>query len=110
MSETAHKLRPPNTTETVLCAIARIGGKVLYYGRGVVSGDWYVGLEWDDPEFLQAGLEEAEAEGERGMWHPCGLPMVRIDWLSSDDRYPEDREHAEQLKKLLERVPPQSHS
>jgi hypothetical protein len=53
------KLRPPNRTETVLCAVARINNKVLYYGRGVLSGDWYVALEWDDPELLQGGLEEA---------------------------------------------------
>jgi hypothetical protein len=85
-----------------------VGGQVLYYGRGVVSGDWYVALEFADRELLQATLEEAAREGERDLSHPCGLPIVRIDWLASDARYPQDREHAEHVKKLLERVPPQS--
>jgi hypothetical protein len=102
-------MKPPDQNERVICAVASINGVIFYYGRGVVSGDWYINLPLEtDPELFKAGIDEARAEGERIVDHPYGPTMVRLDWLGSSKEYPQDRAGIERIKRQLEKVPPQS--
>jgi hypothetical protein len=102
-------VNPPNQTETVLCAVASLSGLIVYYGRGVITGDWYINLPLeDDPELLKAGIDEALEEGERIVEHPYGPLMVRLDWLGSAKEHPQDRALIEELRQRLERMPPQA--
>jgi hypothetical protein len=103
------KPHPQHPAETVLCALAHIDGIVIPYGLGIGSGDLYGALECNDPETLRATLEEASRDGERGGWHPCGLPLVRLDWLAFGERYPLQQLQARwikaKLKRALQQVP-----
>jgi hypothetical protein len=102
-------IKPPNQTERVLCAVASLSGVVCYYGRGVITGDWYINLPLEgDPELLKAGIDEALEEGERIVEHPYGPTMVRLDWLGSAKEHPRDRVIIEVLRQRLEQMPPQS--
>jgi hypothetical protein len=103
-------LQPPHQTETVLCAVATLSGVICYYGRGVVTGDWYINLPLEgDLELIKGGIDEALEEGERIVFHPYGPAMMRLDWLGSAKEYPQDRDKTETVKRILEQMPPQSH-
>ena len=96
-----HKLRPPHSTEVILHDVVRLDGPPLYYGRGVISGDWYATCPVLDAPAC-AGLLRAYSQGERRVMHPCGAPMVRLAWVASDTTTSCNREMVLELERIFE--------
>lgn len=93
--------------ETVLCAtVGFASGFKIYYGRGVISGQWFSGIDADDA-LTQALRYVALSEGERVIIHPAGPLMFPHRWLIENG----PAFLADQLKKMevfFAAHPPQS--
>jgi hypothetical protein len=72
-----------------------------------MSGEWYIGSDME-PDMEQGVIKEAQDAGEPIIRHPYGPLIFRLDWLSDNGEYPEDRAVRESLRRLLELGPPQS--
>jgi hypothetical protein len=92
-------------TDTVKCAVLQLKGhEPLYYGRVVLSGDWYISVEGESE--TEQVLTWAQDEGESIVRHPYGQRMVRFEWLLEGRREPQDCA----LLELMEQHAPQSSS
>jgi hypothetical protein len=96
-------------TDKICFGEISINGTMIYYGRAVRSGEWYLAFDRNlDPEMYDGGMRAAREEGEVIIRHPRGYDMLRINWFADNADWPEDWEGGEEFKRILAMTPPPS--
>lgn len=92
--------------ERIDCKLLETSVGNIYYGRGAVTGDWYIGLTEGSAEQRRSVVKQAKVQGEPVVPHPeGGVRMVRFDWLFKI-LTPLDRKALAVIKGMMESFPP----